>query len=205
MNTQPSIITMGGYGWNFLHTTQEFLNASILCVDSLDDEGRERRVRLPDIAFDGCFSENDKKQIKDFVKDLEFVYVLAGLAGSNGEMIAPLLEVLRESEVFPITILTMPYQSEGVKKNDLARERFEKIKSKRGLHIVFSNELLLEHIKNLSVGIRAMYAMHDNAVIDTIKRFEIRQQPINLWDLLGFYDEAMKQTPHLIEKIHFSF
>lgn len=203
MNTQISIITMGGYGWNFSHRIQGVLDASVLCIDSVDDEGRERVGRIPDIAFEGCFSESDKEQIKEFVKDLEFVYVLVGLGGSNTEMVAPLLEILREREVFPITLLTMPFKSEGAKKNDLSNKCLERIKSIRGLHIVFSNEMLLEYVSNLKIGIRAMYEMYDEAVIDAIKQFEMRQQPINLWDLLGYYDEVMARRPLFVQNIHF--
>lgn len=204
MNAQISVITMGGYGWNFSHRIQGFLGASVLCIDSIDDEGRERVGRIPDIAFEGCFSESDKKQIKEFVKDLEFVYVLVGLGGSNTEMVAPLLEILRECEVFPITLLTMPFKSEGAKKNDLSNECLERVKSIRGLHIVFSNEMLLEYVSNLKIGIRAMYEMYDEAVIDAIKQFEMRQQPINLWDLLGYYDEVMARRPLFVQNIHFT-
>ena len=205
MNTQISIITMGGYGWNFSHRLQGFLGASVLRIDSINDEGRERVGRIPDIAFEENFSESDKKQIKEFVKDLEFVYILAGLGGSNTKMIAPLLEILQESGVLPITLLAMPYKSEGAKKNDLSNECLERVKSIRGLHIVFSNEMLLEYAGGLKIGIRAMYEMYDEAVIEAIRHFEMKQQPVNLWDLLGYYDEVMARRPLFVQNIPFSF
>lgn len=197
------IITMGGYGWNFLYNSSGILGASTLCVDSLSDKGRERRERLPDIAFGDGFSDFDKKKIAEFAKGLEYVFVVAGLSGSNGGVVSALLEILREYEILPICMLVTPFVGEGKNKCELAQQRLEMIEKMRGVHIVFSNELLIKSAKS-SMGMRELYGIQDQVIMAMMQEFATFSAPLALKDLFGFYDRHTSQNSHLIEKIGIS-
>lgn len=199
-----AVIGLGGYGWNFLYNSKGALDLLPLCIDSLSDEGRERRERLPDIAFDTTFLESSKSQIAEFVKDLEYVFVVAGLSGSNGGVISSLLEILKECKVLPICMLVSPFAGEGESKCKLAQQRLSEIEKTRGVHIVFSNDLLLKNAKS-SMGMRELYGMQDHAVIAMIESLNACNSPLVLKDLLRIYDDSISQNPCLIEKMSFSF
>lgn len=198
-----AVIGLGGYGWNFLYNSKGALDLLPLCIDSLSDEGRERRERLPDIAFDTTFSESSKKQIAEFVKDLEYVFVVAGLSGSNGGVISTLLEILKECKVLPICMLVSPFAGEGESKCKLAQQRLSEIEKTRGVHIVFSNELLLKNAKS-SMGMRELYGMQDQVVIAMMQEFSAFDLPLALKDLFSFYDRHLSQHSYLVEKIGLS-
>lgn len=198
-----AVIGLGGYGWNFLHNLKEALDLLPLCIDSLSDEGRERRERLPDIAFDTTFLESSKSQIAEFVKDLEYVFVVAGLSGSNGGVISTLLEILKECKVLPICMLVSPFAGEGESKCKLAQQRLSEIEKTRGVHIVLSNDLLLKNAKS-SMGMRELYGMQDQVVIAMMQEFSAFDLPLALKDLFSFYDRHLSQHSYLVEKIGLS-
>lgn len=203
MRNKIPVITMGGYGWSFLYNSKGALDLLPLCIDSLSDEGRERRERLPDIAFDTTFSESSKKQIADFVKNLEHVFVVAGLSGSNGGMISSLLEILKECRVLSICVLVSPFAGEGKSKCELAQQRLGEIEKTRGVHIVFSNDLLLKNAKS-SMGMRELYGMQDQVIIAMMQEFATFDSPLALKDLFSFYDRHLPQNSRLVEKIGLS-
>lgn len=107
---------------------------------------------------------------EDFFKDVEKIYVLAGLGGNTGTVWVP--EIVKFVKLWDVksvsAIVTTPFFFEGEKHMSHALEGLQKIKELNlDLVIALNNDMLAEQYANLDVSNAFDYA--DNAVLGAIE------------------------------------
>ena len=92
------------------------------------------------------------EQIKKVLK-VDMVFITCGLGGGTGTGAAPIFaEVARENGALTITICTLPFEVEGLKKKENANHGLERLAKISDCIIVLPNEKLLDIAPNLSLA-----------------------------------------------------
>jgi len=89
--------------------------------------------------------ESDKPNITQYIEDLHFLFIIAGLGGGTGA-IAPLIaELAKTKNILTIMVLVYPFSMEGERKKEIATKVLEASSRVADGTIVFHNETLIRH------------------------------------------------------------
>ncbi len=89
-------------------------------------------------------AEENLDQIKDLFKDLDMVFIAAGLGGGTGTGAAPVVaQLARAAGVLTVGIVTKPFMFEGAPRNASAEEGLKEMKANVDTLIVIPNDRLL--------------------------------------------------------------
>ena len=161
--TKPNVrvIGIGDTGVRAAADAAESLRglAEVSCVDtdstSLMRAGRARKLLIGERVFHGFGTGGDvslaeraaKAQINalvGLVSGAECVVILAGMGGGAGSAIAPVVAAAAKlAGAHAVSIVTMPFEFEGNRRGDIARDALAKLKSQSDAVIPLSNDRLI--------------------------------------------------------------
>ena len=128
------VIAVGGAGGTILSELYGKLpylsHSTAIDIDSvaLQRVAADRRiligaatVRPSDAHATSKLANDARAQIADVVADLDIVFIVAGMGGTAGTTISPMVaEVLREKQVITIAAAFMPFNSEGPRRHRIS-------------------------------------------------------------------------------------
>lgn len=106
----------------------------------------------PEVGKEACIeSEED---IRDFLADgTKMVFITAGMGGGTGTGAAPIVaKVAKALDILTVAIVTLPFKFEGLKRQRLALEGLDELKSNVDSILVVSNDRLKSYYGNLTLG-----------------------------------------------------
>jgi len=109
----------------------------------------------PDVASNAAVQSKDA--LTTLIKDADLIIIIAGLGGGTGSGATPILiDLAKESDIDVMCFVTLPFQSEGGKRSDIARNALETIRSKANATLVMSNDSLLSALDE-TVGLLSAF------------------------------------------------
>jgi len=95
--------------------------------------------------------ESDKPTIAQYINDLHFLFIIAGLGGGTAA-IAPLIaELAKTKDILTIMVLVYPFSMEGERKKEIATKVLEASSRVADGTIVFHNETLIRHYADMPI------------------------------------------------------
>lgn len=122
--------------------------------------------------------EESQKEIQDFLKDTDLVFLTAGLGGGIGSGAIPLIaEMAKNSGILTLAMVTKPFVFEGRKRWEIAEKSLEELKNKVDALITISNDHLLK-IVDRNTTILQTFSLADEVLKQGVKGItEIITQP----------------------------
>jgi len=104
--------------------------------------GTGMNVELGEMA-----AQAEKEKVKDLFKERDLCIIIACLGGGTGSGATPIFaKISRSSGCLTYGIFTLPFEFEGEKKMEIAKESLEKIKSNLNAYSVIPNERIFQII-----------------------------------------------------------
>ncbi len=117
-------------------------------------------------------SEHNKKQIKEYTEKAKVVILMAGMGGDIGEFVLPkIIETIGNKDLLTVSILTIPFVSEGTAKIERAKNCIEQIRFLPNTVIELNSQLILEKSeeKNLSETFEKLNTIQFEVLTDFVK------------------------------------
>ena len=90
-------------------------------------------------------AEESREDLLDAVRDVDMIFIAAGMGGGTGTGVAPILaEVAKEAGALAIGVVTRPFRFEGVHRSKSADEGVKSLRETVDTLIVIPNDRLLE-------------------------------------------------------------
>lgn len=100
--------------------------------------------------------------IREELKDVDMVFITAGMGGGTGTGAAPVIaDIARSMDILTVGVVTKPFGFEGPKRRRLAQEGAEKLRSFVDTLITVPNDRLLEFVGKKSTMNQAFAAADD--------------------------------------------
>lgn len=108
------------------------------------------------------------KYIMNFVENSNMVFITAGMGGGTGSGAAPVIaNACRSLGILTVAIVTLPFQSEGKKRMEIAKSSLQKLIENVDTCIVVSNEKLTGAYPEMSVY--ESFEIVDNILYRSVK------------------------------------
>jgi len=88
-------------------------------------------------------AKNNNELINDNIQDADIIYIICCLGGSGGGIAQYILEQLEECDVLSIGMLSIPFNFEGERKNNIAKANYNRLCN------AFDSVVLIENDKHL--------------------------------------------------------
>lgn len=99
------------------------------------------------------------RDIEECIKGADVIIIAAGFGGGTGTGATPIIaEAARNAGALTIAIITTPFSYEGKKRNRIAQEGIEALKSKVDSYIVISNDKLADKFSEVPVDDAFVYS-----------------------------------------------
>ncbi len=110
-----------------------------------------------------------KEDIKRTVKDVDMLFILAGMGGGTGSGVAPIIaEIARETGVLTVAVVTMPFTVEGELHGEKADKELATLSKVANATIIIPNDFLFSQ---LETGARAGdYIEATNLILNKLVR-----------------------------------
>ncbi len=156
------VIGVGGAGGNAVQHMVEggIEGADFICVNTdkqaLDKLGATTKLILGKNITDGLGAGADPKvgreaaledrdRVRELLKDSDMVFVTAGMGGGTGTGAAPIVaQVAKEIGALTVAVVTKPFEIEGSKRMDIAKEGINELVEEVDSLITIPNQKLLE-------------------------------------------------------------
>lgn len=108
-------------------------------------------------------AEESAEKVKELLLDSDMVFITAGMGGGTGTGAAPIIaKIAKETGALTIGIVTKPFQFEGARRQVVADEGIEKLRSEVDTLIVIPNQRLMDVID------RKMTLLEAFKVVDSV-------------------------------------
>jgi len=98
-----------------------------------------------DLEKGGRAANESRWEIANLVRDMDLVFITAGLGGGTGSGAAPVIaEIARESGALTVGVVTRPFSFEGTVRRAHAEAGLDELRKSADVLIVISNDRLLE-------------------------------------------------------------
>lgn len=92
-------------------------------------------------------AEENKKELEDFLKGADMVFVTSGMGGGTGSGAAPVIaEIAKSLGILTIAVVTTPFSFEGEQRKKIAETACKNLKGKVDSLLIISNDNLLKII-----------------------------------------------------------
>ncbi len=96
----------------------------------------------PEIARQAALEDRDR--ISDVLQGSDMIFITAGMGGGTGTGAAPIIaQIAKELEILTVAVVTRPFNFEGRKRGDVARQGIEELSQYVDSLITIPNEKLL--------------------------------------------------------------
>ncbi|NLK62848.1 MAG: cell division protein FtsZ [Fusobacteria bacterium] len=90
-------------------------------------------------------AEENRNEIKELIKDVDMLFITAGMGGGTGTGAAPVIaEIARELEILTIAVVSKPFSFEGTRRQENCEAGIEKLKKYVDTIVVIPNDKLFE-------------------------------------------------------------
>jgi len=97
----------------------------------------------PDIGREAALEDRDR--LREMLKGTDMVFVTAGMGGGTGTGAAPIVaQVAKELGILTVAVVTKPFELEGSKRMDIAKEGIKELVEEVDSLITIPNQKLLE-------------------------------------------------------------
>ena len=104
------------------------------------------------------------EQVRQLVKDVDLVFVTAGMGGGTGTGAAPLVaDLARKSGSLTVAVVTRPFTFEGKRRIELAEQGIQALSQKVDAMITIDNDRLLESL-NDEFSLEAAFRIADEVL-----------------------------------------
>ncbi len=179
-NTQPkeegiAIVGIGGAGAHILQcfSGSSANNVRLYTLSPDERVGRSCGSNVEYVSLGGGFShglscggdpsvgaraaQESRAELQAMLKDARLLVMVAGLGGGTGSGVAPVLaQMARESGLFLVSVLVMPFAFEGERRRTQAEAALEEISRLSDIVFCFENDYMEELFRNRS-GARAVF------------------------------------------------
>lgn len=113
-------------------------------------------------------ARENEQDIKDALHGADMVFLTCGLGGGTGTGAGPVIaEVARKLGALTVAVVTMPFEMEGAKRYENARNGLDKLQSVVDTLILIPNDKLLEIVPN--VPINTSFKVADEILVNAVK------------------------------------
>jgi len=141
----------------------------------------------PEVGYQAA--QESLSEIRDAVKDVDLIFLCAGLGGGTASGIAPVVaEMARESGATVFSLVTTPFSFEGRRRNAQASEALTALANQSHAVLHFENDRMAE-LTGPRAGIEETFAVADETLISCVTSLAAILQggvpmPVGLADLL---------------------
>ena len=115
--------------------------------------------------IDKDFATEIQYEVMSVLKGAEIIFICSGLGGNTGTNISPIIaQFAQKIGALTISIVTLPFKSEGRQRNIFAKNAFKNIKRESDSVIILENDNVFQNHKFTKPTFKAI----NNAVKDTI-------------------------------------
>ena len=121
----------------------------------------------PQVGKQACIESIE--EVRRFIEDnTKMLFITAGMGGGTGTGAAPIIaKASREMGILTVAIVTVPFQFEGKRRKDQAKEGLNELKNNVDSLIIVSNDKLREIYGNLAIS--EAFANADNILTTAAK------------------------------------
>ncbi|HHI30305.1 MAG TPA: cell division protein FtsZ, partial [Candidatus Methanoperedenaceae archaeon] len=121
---------------------------------------------LPQVGENAA--EESRDDIKELVDGADMVFITCGLGGGTGTGSSPIVaELARDTGALTISIVTLPFQAEGVIRRNNAEAGLERLRDVSDTVIVVPNDRLLDIVPRLPL--QAAFKVADEVLMRAVK------------------------------------
>ncbi len=187
--TSPTLIKVVGVGGGGMNAVDRMIDADLRGVEFfvvntdeqvLKKSTAENQIQIgqkttrgmgaggdPDIGLRAAME--DKENIASALRGADMVFVTAGMGGGTGTGAAPIIaEVARELGALTVGVVTIPFEVEGRKRMELARQGVEALRDKVDTLITIKNEQLFKIIDR-ATSVNVAFRMVDDILHNAVK------------------------------------
>ena len=97
------------------------------------------------MSSSSCAAPSASKEIEDYLRDGDLVFIAVGMGGGTGTGAAPIVaEVSKELGILTVGVVTTPFKFEGKKRMSIAKSGLEDLRKHTDTLITIPNDRLLE-------------------------------------------------------------
>lgn len=164
MNPKIKVLGVGGSGSNTVARIAKFNTKGIeLCAVNTDAQALhfckvENKILIGknttrglgagmDIASGKKAAEESKKELEDFLKGADMVFITCGLGGGTGSGATPIIsQIAKQMGILTVVAVTTPFSFEGAERKKIAQAALEYLKEQVDSLLIISNDNLLKII-----------------------------------------------------------
>ena len=92
-------------------------------------------------------AESDKEKIKELLKETDFCVLISCLSGGTGSGASPVFaKILKNLKILTLGIFTLPFEFEGGKKAQIAKDSLEKLRPNLNALVIIPNQKIFQII-----------------------------------------------------------
>ena len=138
----------------------------IIAIGETTTKGRGAGAN-PEIGREAA--EESAEYIKESLKDVDMLYITAGMGGGTGTGAAPVIaRIAKEMGILTVAVVTKPFAFEGPQRTAVAEDGIERLKQFVDALIIVSNEKLRE-ISKEPITFKNAFAEADSVLISSVK------------------------------------
>ncbi len=109
-------------------------------------------------------------EIKNALKDMDIVFVVAGLGGGTGTGASnEIVKIAKENHCLVVSFVSTPFSWEGKKRLNIAKEGLKKLEEVSDHVIVFSNDTIFEDAQLDDIGMKEVFKIMENILYQAIR------------------------------------
>ncbi len=121
----------------------------------------------PELGRDSVIESYD--EIKNALKDMDIVFVVAGLGGGTGTgASSEIVKIAKENHCLVVSFVSTPFSWEK-KRLNIAKEGVKKLEEVSDHVIVFSNDTIFEDAQLNDIGMKEVFKIMDNTLYQAIR------------------------------------
>lgn len=115
----------------------------------------------PDVGAEAC--EESKEKIEEVLKDVDLLFIAAGMGGGTGTGAAPVVaRIARELGIVTVAVVTKPFAFEGLKRRENAAKGIAALRKYVDTIVVIPNDKLLEALPSDTSMVEALRFADEN-------------------------------------------
>ncbi len=115
----------------------------------------------PDVGAEAC--EESKEKIEEVLKDVDLLFIAAGMGGGTGTGAAPVVaRIARELGIVTVAVVTKPFAFEGLKRRENATKGIVALRKYVDTIVVIPNDKLLEALPSDTSMVEALRFADEN-------------------------------------------